>query len=119
LVVELREVTDPSQVGPTNDVEKTGPPRPGFRLLETIRGDAEKVPLPHRPKSMYPEGYGFWWRKDRFAPSLKPGDRVLAFFGADFQSCRTVLATPSAELAVRTAAASPMRQEDTGFWPRQ
>jgi hypothetical protein len=46
------------------------------------------------------------------APFLKPGDRVLAFTGARFESCGMVPDTPSAEAAVRTAVPPPRRRED-------
>jgi hypothetical protein len=46
------------------------------------------------------------------ASLLKPGDRMLYFTGADFDSCSMVPATPSAELAVRTTIPAPRRGED-------
>jgi hypothetical protein len=44
---------------------------------------------------------------------LKAGDKVLVFLGADFQSCRTVLATDSAVAAIRTAVPAARRSEDS------
>ena len=51
---------------------------------------AERVPY---PRALYP----------------KPGDRVLYFDGADFNSCRVIPATPSAIEAIRTAMPVPKR----------
>jgi len=51
----------------------------------------------------------------------KAGERFLYFSGAQFDSCRIVRATPSAEAAVRTAAPAAKRSEDdvSGMWGRQ
>jgi hypothetical protein len=45
-------------------------------------------------------------------PHPQPGAKFLYFSGADFDSCRMVPATPSAESAVRTAAPAPKRKRD-------
>ncbi len=46
------------------------------------------------------------------SPSLKVGDRVLAFTGATFESCQVVQATPPAESAVRSTVPALKRRED-------
>ena len=45
-------------------------------------------------------------------PPFQVGEKVLAFGGAKFDSCQMVQATPSAELAVRTAIIALNRRED-------
>jgi hypothetical protein len=115
LVVELREVTDPRLASATSPVAPAASSRPGYRPLGTIRSSPETF---HRfagsmNRDFYPSG--FMWRSDPVAPSLKVGDRVLVFLGVDFQSCRVVPATPSAEAAVRAAAPTSRRPEDNYF----
>jgi hypothetical protein len=46
----------------------------------------------------------------------KPGDQFLYFSGADFDSCRIVPATPSAQAAVRSAMPASRRIEDDIGW---
>jgi hypothetical protein len=112
VVVELREVTEPSLAGAKNELEPAASPGPGYRLIERIRGRAETAPRFSRHWT--PESYplGFVFRRDPVAPSLKAGDKVLVFLGGDFQSCRTVPSTASAESAVRTAVPASKRSED-------
>lgn len=89
-------------------------PTPNFRLLtEVLHGS----PYGHWTDIL--DDRFFPWPADRagripapVAPSLKPGDRVLAFTGARFESCRMVPDTPSAEAAIRSAVPAPRRIED-------
>jgi hypothetical protein len=71
-----------------------------FRLVEAIRGE--------------PQGPVISVRFSAAIPSLnpKPGERFLFFSGANFDSCRIVPATPSAEAAVRSTTPEPRRIED-------
>jgi hypothetical protein len=112
LVVERREGTDPILAGATSPMAAAAASRPGYRLKETISGGADWF-----PRCTYPSG--FLSRRDPVAPSLKAGDEVLVFLGADFQSCRIVPATASAEAAVRTAVPAPRRREDDNIGGRQ
>jgi hypothetical protein len=118
LVVERREVTDPGLAGATSPAADAAEARPGYRVEETIRGDPKWFPTLHGwTPEMYPSG--FLWRRDPVTPSLKAGDEVLVFLGADFQSCRIVPATASAEAAVRTAVPAPRHREDNILDGRQ
>jgi hypothetical protein len=115
LVVELREVTDPRLAGATSPLAPAASSRPGYRLLETIRSSAGASHWFARHMSHNTYASGYLWYKDAAAPSLKAGDRVLVFLGVDFQSCRVVPATPSAEAAIRTAPPAPRRPTDDYF----
>jgi hypothetical protein len=120
LVVERREVTDPIVAGAISPMTAAGASRPGYRLKERLSGSAEGFPRfddGWETPGNYPRG--FLWRRDPVAPSLKTGDEVLVFLGADFQSCRIVPATASAEAAVRTAVPAPRRSEDRPDQGRQ
>ena len=120
LMVERREVTDPILAGATSPVAPAAASRPGYRLKETIWRSDEWVPT-FNGVGATPDTYprGFVWHRDPVAPSLKAGDEVLVFLGADFQSCRIVPATASAEAAVRTAVPAPRRREDENSVGRQ
>ncbi len=89
-------------------------PTPNFRLLTEVRRGS-----PYGPWTDILDDRFFSWPADRaerlqdaVASSLMPGDRVLAFTGARFESCRMVRDTPSAEAAVRAAVPAPRRIED-------
>jgi hypothetical protein len=113
LSVELLEVTS-SRHERVNEEGDTGEALiTSYRLKEVIRGRSSGpwtdiryrrlIPLPADPTER---------TANPVPPFLKPGDRVLAFTGAKFESCRMVPATPSAEAAVRTATPAPRRRED-------
>jgi hypothetical protein len=85
-----------------------------FRLLKEVLGDRAQgpwtdiayerfIPSPANGTERIP---------NPVAPFPKPGDRVLAFTGARFESCGIVPYTPSAEAAVRAAVPAPRRIED-------
>lgn len=89
-----------------------------FRLTEVLRGRPEgiwtnfrirqSIPSPADARAQIPNPMA-WLRP-------KAGDRFLYFSGANFDSCRIVPATPSAEAAVRTAVPAPRRPEDDIGW---
>jgi len=89
-----------------------------YQLKEVIRGHPEgpwtgiarrsTIPWPASPGGQMPN------RVQPFDP--RPGERYLYFSGADFDSCRIVAATPSAEAAVRNAIPAPRRVEDEVGW---
>jgi hypothetical protein len=89
-----------------------------YRLREAVRGQPQgpwtniryrqAVPWPLSPTGQIP---------NPIRPSYpKPGDRFLYFSGANFDSCRIVPATPSAESAVRMAIPAHKRSEDDIGW---
>jgi hypothetical protein len=89
-------------------------PTMDFRLLKEVLGDRAQgpwtdiayerfIPSPANGTERIP---------NPVAPFPKPGDRVLAFTGARFESCGIVPYTPSAEAAVRAAVPAPRRIED-------
>jgi hypothetical protein len=85
-----------------------------FRIVEAIRGEPQgpltnlrfRAAIPSstdtRPRTANPFG----------ALNPKPGERFLFFSGANFDSCRIVPATPSAEAVVRNTTPGPRRIED-------
>lgn len=89
-----------------------------YRLREVIRGhpDASDVMSMRRRRSIpsptgeMPNPGGPWYPKR--------GDRSLFFSGAQFDSCRIVPDTPSAELTVRTAVPANKVSEDQVGWGR-
>jgi|SRR5271157_466738 len=89
-------------------------PKTNLRLLTEVRRGS-----PYGPWTDILDDRFFPWPadlaerlQDPVATSLKPGDRVLAFTGARFESCRMVPDTPSAVAAVRAAVPAPRRIED-------
>jgi hypothetical protein len=86
-----------------------------FRLKEAIRGKTEGPGPIYRSGIPSPDpapgSIGSPMQINR-----KVGDRFLYFTGANFNSCRIVPATPSAESAVRTAIHAPRRTEDDIGW---
>jgi hypothetical protein len=85
-----------------------------YRLIEALRGQPQgpwtdiryrwAIPWPSSPTGEV---------LNPMRPSYpKPGERVLYFSGASFDSCRIVPATPSAESSVRSALPAPRRSED-------
>ena len=85
-----------------------------YRLREVIRGRPEGPWMEANhgeniPRSLAPE-----WdsANPMLPPHPKPGDRFLYFSGAQFESCRIVPATASAEAAVRAALPATKRRED-------
>ena len=119
VVVERREVTDPIVAGATSPMTAARASRPGYRLKERLSGSAEWFPRFNGAETPGNYPWGFLWRRDPVTPSLKTGDEVLVFLGADFQSCRIVPATASAEAAVRTAVLALRRSEDRPEQGRQ
>ena len=115
LIVERRDVTDPSLIGNTSPIAPAASSRPGYRLSETIRSSPKVLRrfAEYMTPSMYPDG--LLWHPDPVARTPKVGDRVLAFLGVDFQSCRVVPATPSAEAAIRLAPMLARRPDDNYF----
>jgi hypothetical protein len=84
-----------------------------YQLKEVIWGHADRA----RGSAQHPASVasppGLMNRMSTpVSPSLKVGDRVLAFTGATFESCQVVPATPSAESAVRSAVPAVRRRED-------
>lgn len=67
----------------------------GYRLIAMLRGRALFAALP-----------------DAKVPGISSGQRVLAFSGPQFDSCRIVPATPSALAAVQDAPIPVRRAED-------
>ena len=116
LVVEIREVTDPRPVGLTNEVETSGPSRPGFRLMTggagQRRGCPEVLPTPDiRPCAVWLlvaqgsiRAVARAWRTGCWPSSV-----------STLKSCRTVPATASAELAVTGPAGKPFLSSATGW----
>jgi hypothetical protein len=103
--------------------QASDPPTQDFRLLkEVLRGRAEGrwtdiADERFNPSSANPAGR----IPNPVAPFLKPGERVLAFTSARFESCGMVPDTPSAEAAVRAAVPAPRRLDDDrppGLGPR-
>jgi hypothetical protein len=84
-----------------------------FRLVESIRGESsgqwtnfrfrETIPSPSYPRAQL---------MNPLVLNPKPGERFLYFTGANFDSCRIVPATSSAEAIVRSTTPAPRRIED-------
>jgi len=119
LVVERREVTTPDRG--RRDKPDDGRRRIASGLPPEGAALRQRRVVPEVRRTGDPGNYprGFLWRRDAVAPSLKTGDEVLVFLGADFQSCRIVPATAFAEAAVRTAVPAPRRSEDRPDQGRQ
>jgi hypothetical protein len=89
-----------------------------FRLVEVIRGE------PQGPFTNVRFGAAVPSSTDTRATTTnplvrlqpKPGERFLFFSGANFDSCRIVPSTPSAEAAVRSTTPAPRRIEDDIRW---
>jgi hypothetical protein len=85
-----------------------------FRLVEAIRGEPQGPLTNLQFRAAIPSSTDTRARTaNPFGPlNPKPGERFLFFGGANFDSCRIVPATPSAEAAVRRTAPAPRRIED-------
>ena len=84
-----------------------------YKLIEVLRGRSWQPSQPIRssPTVPYPGDY------DRRLPNMGlqwayKGQRVMLFSNLNFDSCRVVAATPSAESAVRATGLAPRRAED-------
>jgi hypothetical protein len=87
-----------------------------YRVIEVIRGQSV-VPMTgmaHRNLIPAPLFFGQHFQNP-VPPPRQPGERVLYFSGANFESCRMVRATSSALSAVRAAIPAPKRIEDDLF----
>jgi hypothetical protein len=113
LNVELLEVTDSGRERVNGKREAGESLTTSYQLKEVIRGhsDRARTLVPYRTSIASP--LGSTERMSNPVPlSLKAGDRVLAFTGANFDSCQIVPATQSAESAVRSAVPAPRWPED-------
>jgi len=122
LNVALLEVVKPSRV----DINEEGDHRTEFfteyRLIEVIRGRADGPwnRIRYHKTIASPLAPGQRIANPATLLPLKTGSRFLYFSGAEYDSCRMVPATPSAESAVRMAVPPAKREEDdiSGFWGR-
>ncbi len=89
-----------------------------YRLKEAIRGEPKGpwTGVRHRWTIPSPVSTGGEISNPMQPVYPKPGDQFLYFSGADFDSCRIVPATPSAQAAVRSAIPAPRRIEDDIGW---
>jgi hypothetical protein len=89
-----------------------------YRMKEAIRGKPEGpwTGVRHRWTIPSPVTTGGEISNPMQPVYPKRGDQFLYFSGADFDSCRIVPATPSAQAAVRTAMTPPRRIEDDIGW---
>jgi hypothetical protein len=111
LNVELLEVVS-SRTSPA-DRSAGDTLRTTYRVKELIRGRSGTSWTDVPYQSVIPSPLD----RDQYIPNpvlpfLKPGEKVLAFTGAKFQSCRLVPYTQSAEWAVRSATPAPKLRED-------
>jgi hypothetical protein len=113
LNVELLEVTDSGRERANGKREAGESPTISYQLKEVIRGHSGRAQtlVPYRTSIASPLG-STERMSNPLPPSLKARDRVLAFTGANFDSCQIVPATPSAESAVRSAVPAPRWPED-------
>jgi hypothetical protein len=118
LNVSLLEVSDSRDELVNYEGDRWGETVTDYRLREIIRGHpnaAEIIAMRRRtmiasPTGEMPNPAGPW--------HPKRGERFLFFSGAQFDSCRIVPDTPSAEMAVRTAVPPIKRREDQVWWGR-
>jgi hypothetical protein len=113
LNVELLEMTDSGRERVNGKREAGESLTTSYQLKEVIRGHSDRAQtlVPYRTSIASPLG-STERMSNPLPPSLKAGDRVLAFTGANFDSCQIVPATPSAESAVRSAVPAPRWPED-------
>ncbi|MGO9096552.1 MAG: hypothetical protein ACLQGV_15185 [Bryobacteraceae bacterium] len=113
LNVELREVTS-ARHEPASEKGKIGEAFTiHYRPKEVIRGRSYGSGTDIEDRWFIPAGSDSTENvANPFLPLLKPGDRVLVFTGAKFESCQIVPATPSAVSAVRAEVPAPKRRED-------
>lgn len=84
-----------------------------YKLVEVLRGWSSPPSKPIRSSLTVPDPGGY----DRRLPNMGlqwayKGQRVILFSNLNFDSCRVVAATPSAESAVRATGLAPRRAED-------
>ncbi len=93
-----------------------------FRLIEAIHGNPQGPWTNIRWREAIPSPLSATGTMGNPLQNLgqQPGGRFLYFSGANFDSCRIVPATPSAESAVRAATPPLRRREDdiAGFFGR-
>jgi hypothetical protein len=118
LNVALLEVVDSRYEVLNYEGDRTQESVTEYRLAEVIRGHfdaSEMTAMRYRQLVGSPTGK----MPNRAGPFYpKRGERFLFFSGVNFDSCRIVPATPSAEFAVRTAASATKRHEDLVGWGR-
>jgi hypothetical protein len=122
LNVSLLEVLRSREVEVNREGDRTREIVTDYRLREAMLGRAEGPWTDIRHRRMIP------WPLSPTGSMLNPmqplfpkaGERFLYFSGAEFDACRIVPATPSAEAAIRRSVPAPKRIEDdvSGFWGR-
>jgi hypothetical protein len=122
LNVALLEAIGSRQVDVNREGDLSSEPATDFRLKEVILGHPVGPWTDMRYRGSIPWAFSPAGTLANSARWLFPraGERFLYFSGAQFDSCRIVPATPSAEAAVRAATPAGKRSEDdvSGMWGR-